>query len=398
MTVDAKKNVLFVDDEPNVTQGLKRMLRPMRNEWEMSFALSGAEALEIMAKTHIDVIVSDMRMPGMDGAQLLGIVQERYPNTIRIVLSGQSSKEAILRAVGAAHQYLAKPCDAETVKQTVSRAFMLRDIVTGDRLQGIAAKMQTLPALPETYSELIEEMQADEPSLPFISRLIKKDVAMTAKILQVVNSAYFGIRRKITSPDDAVRYLGLENISALVLAANVFGQMDKKISVPGFSMAGLWSHSGEVGRVAQMILKAENKPKQDVDDVLTAGLLHDCGKLVFAANMPEKYADVIKAAKETGRLADQLEREELGASHAEMGAYLLGIWGLPDAIVEAVAFHHNPSDFPHQGCTSLTAVHIADCLFHNKDGATVDGTYLAKTGLSERLTVWQDLAQQNQGG
>ena len=399
MNADGKKKVLFVDDEPNVTQGLKRMLRPMRNEWEMSFALSGQEALGIMGEKQIDVIVSDMRMPGMDGAQLLGIVQEKYPNTIRIVLSGQSNKEAILRAVGAAHQYLAKPCDAETVKQTVSRAFALRNIVSGDRLQSIASKMQTLPTLPETYSELLQEMQSEEPSLPFISRLIKKDVAMTAKILQVVNSAYFGIRRKITSPDEAVKYLGLENISALVLAANVFGQLDKKIAVPGFSMASLWNHSGEVGRISQLILKAENKSKQDVDDVLTAGLLHDCGKLIFAANMPKKYADILKKAKENETRLEQVEREELGANHAEMGAYLLGIWGLPDAIVEAVGFHHNPSDFLHQGCTSLTAVHVAHYLISGKSDESLDRSYLESAGVSDRLPVWESLVQtEKQGG
>lgn len=397
MSTGEKKNVLFVDDEPNVTQGLKRMLRSMRGEWDMSFALSGAEALKIMEQKHIDVIVSDMRMPGMDGAQLLGIVQEKYPNVIRIVLSGQSSKEAILRAVGAAHQYLAKPSDAETVKQTVARAFMLRDIVTGDRLQGIAAKMQTLPALPETYNELIQEMQTEEPSLPFISRLIKKDMAMTAKILQVVNSAYFGVRRKIVSPDDAVRYLGLENISALVLAANVFGQLDKKISVPGFSMQMLWNHSGEVGRLAQIILKAENKSKQDVDDVLTAGLLHDCGKLVFAANMGAKYAEVLKETAENESSLSLAEHETFGASHAEMGAYLLGIWGLPDSIVEAVAFHHNPADFPHQGCTSLTAVHVANCFFKDRDGSSSDQTYLEQIGMMDRLPAWVSLMQKNQG-
>lgn len=398
MTEQEKKKVLFVDDEPNVTQGLKRMLRSMRKEWEMSFALSGPEALELMEAQHVDVIVSDMRMPGMDGAQLLGIVQERYPNTIRIVLSGQSSKEAILRAVGSAHQYLAKPCDAETIKQTVSRAFMLRDIVTGDRLQGIAAKMQTLPTMPETYHELLQEMQEAEPSLPFISRLIKKDMAMTAKILQVVNSAYFGIRRKITSPEEGVKYLGLENISALVLAANVFGQLDEQISLPGFSMTTLWNHSGEVGRLAQLILKAENKPKGDVDDVLTGGLLHDCGKLVFAANMPSAYAKIIKESNESETPISIAERDTFGATHAEIGAYLLGIWGLPDAIVEAVAFHHNPSDFQHQGCTSLTAVHVADSYYHDKTCSTIDQQYLTLSGQADKLPTWVKIMGQSSGG
>jgi putative nucleotidyltransferase with HDIG domain len=390
-----KKKVLFVDDEPNVTQALKRMLRPMRKEWEMFFALSGKEALTIAAEKHIDVIVSDMRMPGIDGAQLLGIVQKQFPNTIRIILSGQSSKESILRAVGAAHQYLAKPCDAETLKQTVSRAFKLRDTVTGDRLQSIAAKMQTLPTLPESYGELIQEMKEDEPSLSRISTLIRKDVAMTAKILQVVNSAYFGIRRKITAPEDAVKYLGLENISALVLAANVFGQLDELISIQGFSMSSLWNHSGEVGRLAQNIMKAEKKSKQDSDDVLTAGLLHDCGKLVFAANLASKYETVIRESAEHGTPLWVVEREELGASHAEIGAFLLGIWGLPDAIVEAVAFHHNPLEFLHKGCTSLTALHVANSLLHERDGSTVDAAYLEATGTADRFAHWGTLVTEN---
>ena len=259
MDQSEKKNVLFVDDEPNVTQGLKRMLRHMRREWEMAFAASGPEALEIMKGKRIDVIVSDMRMPGMDGSELLTIVREQYPDTIRIVLSGQSNKETILRAVGTAHQYLAKPCDPETLKQTVAKAFKLRRVVSGDRLKGLVSKMTILPSLPEIYTALLKEMCSEEPSLKRIAELIQSDMAMTAKILQVVNSAYFGIRREITSPEEAVRYLGLENVSALVLAANVFGQMEQKVRIPGFSMASLWSHSGEVGRLAQIILKAEER-------------------------------------------------------------------------------------------------------------------------------------------
>ena len=391
MVEDGKKNVLFVDDEPNVTQGLKRMLRHMRKEWDMSFASSGAEALTLMSQKNMDVIVSDMRMPGMDGAQLLSLVREKYPETIRIVLSGQSSKEAILRAVGAAHQYLAKPCDAEILKATVAKAFKLRDVVTGERLKGIVSKMDALPNFPETYSELIEEMQSEEPSLPFIGRLIQKDVAMTAKILQVVNSAYFGIRRQITSTDEAVRYLGLENISALVLAANVFGQMDYKINVPGFSMAAMWAHSGEVGRLSQLILKAEEKSKQDVDDVLTAGLLHDCGQLVFAANMPKEYSGILQECEKSQEPLYLVEERFLGANHAEVGAYLLGIWGLPDAIVEAIAFHHVPGEFANQGCTSLTAVHVAEAFSRDPEFSTVDKAYLASSGVLERLPIWQEL-------
>ncbi len=390
-----KRHVLFVDDEPNVTEGLKRMLRPLRNEWELFFAQSAAEGLEIMDRVNIDVIVSDMRMPVMDGAQLLATVQKKHPGTIRIVLSGQSSREAILKAAGAAHQYFSKPCDAETIKQTVSRAFLLRDVVSGERLRNIASKMQNLPVLPKTYTQLMEEMRKDEPSLQVISKLVSEDVAMTAKILQVVNSAYFGIRRQITTTDDAIKYLGLENVSALVLAANVFSQFETKLLPSGFSMTSLWDHSGEVGRLSQVIMKAEHKPKHEIDNALTAGLLHDCGKLILAVNLPQKYGEIIALAKQSGEKLETIERNELDADHAEVGAYLLGIWGLPDSIVEATAFHHNPEKFQHKGCNALTAVHVANCFANNSDLLSVNDKYLEECGVTDRVSHWISLMSEN---
>ena len=106
----AKTRILFVDDEPLVLQGLQRMLRPMRNEWEMAFVESGRRALEEMATLPFQVVVSDMRMPGMNGAQFLSHVQELYPRTVRLILSGHADKDLIMKCVGTAHQFLAKPC------------------------------------------------------------------------------------------------------------------------------------------------------------------------------------------------------------------------------------------------------------------------------------------------
>src|ERR1017187_6368046 len=113
------KNLLFVDDEVRVLQGLQRQLYGMRNEWNMNFKEGGAKALDFMASAPVDVIVTDMMMPGMDGAQLLTEVMKRHPDTIRIVLSGHADREAILRLVGPAHQYLSKPCDAEELRNAI---------------------------------------------------------------------------------------------------------------------------------------------------------------------------------------------------------------------------------------------------------------------------------------
>jgi len=148
-----KKRILFVDDEPNVLQGLQRMLRPLRDEWEMTFVSSGAEALQRLAQAPFDVIVSDMRMPNMDGAQLLTEVMQRHPEVIRIVLSGQANQEVVMKAVGPTHQYLAKPCDPESLKALVSQTSALRGLLTDATLKGLVASMKSLPSLPPASVE-----------------------------------------------------------------------------------------------------------------------------------------------------------------------------------------------------------------------------------------------------
>jgi HD-like signal output (HDOD) protein/CheY-like chemotaxis protein len=383
------KRILFVDDEPNVLQGLKRMLRPMRKEWDMAYAGGGEEALTMMEESPFDVVISDMRMPGMDGAQLLTEVTRRYPNTVRIVLSGQSEKEAIFKAIGKTHQYLSKPCNPEVLKQTVARACALRDLLSNEELKSLASQMDQMPSMPEIYLELVEELKEESPSLPLISRLISQDVAMTAKILQLVNSAFFGIRRRITTVDMAVNYLGLENVSSLVLAANVFSQFQSKGAIKGFSMESLWSHSGLVGRNAQTIVKQEDRTKEEIDDAMTAGLLHDCGKLIFASNMPEEYARVMALRDSEQMSLCAAEEQVLGTNHSVIGAYLLGVWGLPDAIVEAVAFHHNPDACPVSGFSALTAVHVANAASHGAgEKAPLSMGYLHECGLADNVENW----------
>ncbi len=142
------KNLLFVDDEPRVLQGLQRQLHGMRHEWDMHFVENGAAALEYMAREPVEVIVSDMLMPGMDGAQLLGEVLLRHPHTVRLVLSGHADREAVLRLIGPAHQYLSKPCNAEELRAAIARALALRDLLANDQLKQLASKVKSLLSTP----------------------------------------------------------------------------------------------------------------------------------------------------------------------------------------------------------------------------------------------------------
>jgi HD-like signal output (HDOD) protein len=394
------RRVLFVDDEPKILEGLQRMLRSMRNEWEMEFAIGGPAALELLNAGSFDVIVTDMRMPAMDGAQLLAQVREFHPQIVRIVLSGHSDQEMILSSVGPAHQYLSKPCDAELLKETVRRACALRDLLTNETLTLLVSQMQSLPSLPSLYAEMMQQLESPDPSIKKIGAIISKDPGMTAKILQMVNSAFFGLRRHISNPADAAGLLGLDIVKALVLSIQIFSKFSVP-RIPGFSLEELWEHNVAVGSLSKQIAKAEKQNQQLVDDSFTAGLLHECGKLVLAARLPQEYGEMLALTSTEQISMMEAERRIFGATYPEVGAYLLGLWGLPDSIVEAVAFHRSPNQCPGDEFCPLAAVHVADHLLGESDSegekngaaAEVDLVYLARLGLDDRMDSWKALRE-----
>jgi len=395
-----KVRVLFVDDEPNVLSGLRRVLHGMRSEWEMTFVGSGAEALEALEREPHHVVVSDMRMPGMDGAQLLNEVLRRHPQIVRIVLSGYSDKELVMRAVGATHQYLSKPCEPEVLKQAVTSALSLQELLHDEpSLMPLIARVEKLPSLPSLYTEVVAELQTPEPSMHKIAQIITQDPAMAAKVMQLVNSALFNFSKRISDLDRAVSLMGLDAIKSLVLSAKVFDEFDAK-TMGNFSMERLWNHSSAVGGLAKRICVEERTDKEVAGNAMTAGLLHDVGKLILAANLPDEYRRVREMAEREGYALSMVEELEFGATHAGLGAYLLGIWGLPESIVQAVAFHHEPANCPATGTfNAIGAVHVANVLVHEESGNgeisdEIDEDYLEALGLTSRVPRWRELCDE----
>jgi putative nucleotidyltransferase with HDIG domain len=391
-----KKRILFVDDEPKVLEGLGRMLRVMRDEWEMRFATGGPEALEIMAAEPFDLVVTDMRMPVMNGLEFLKEVREKHPKVIRIMLSGHADQVLIMSSAGAAHQYLSKPCDAEVLRSTVRRAIELRELLANEKIKLLVGRMSTLPSLPSLYVEVVQELQSVDASVRHVGEIIAKDPGMTAKILQLVNSAFFGIRRRVSNPTDAVAYLGLETIQSLVLSVKVFSKFESS-GTPGCSIDQISSHSLATAILAKRIAEGEHASKAMADEAFTAGLLHDLGKLLLSSNLPEQYGAVVARSMSAGAGYCDVEREILGSTHAEVGAYLMGLWGLPDPIVEAIALHHRPSDCAQKAFCALSAVHAANALEYELQAgrqqtmppALLDQAYIAAIGKTERLNDWR---------
>jgi len=396
------KRILFVDDEPMVLSGLQRSLRSMREEWEMAFVTSGPEALQLMEQHPFDIIVTDMRMPVMTGAELLEQVKRRFPQCFRIILSGQADQQTILRAVDPTHQYLAKPCDTTELKKRLTRAFAVRGLLRNEELQAVVSRLQALPSLPFLFLEVTQEMERSEPSLPRIARLVSEDMAMTAKILQLVNSAFFGLRCRISSPMQAVQMLGLDTLRALVLTTHVFEKF-RTHTLGEAEIGYLWKHSLAVASLAKAIAASENADRQLVDDCFTAGLLHDAGKLILASAMETKYHHVLHAVREGGKKLIATEIEVLGCSHAEIAAYLLGLWGLPETVIDGVAWHYAPSASFQCGFSTAVATHVAT-VFHElqspfwmQDDIQLDLEYLSKHGFAGREQTWRKLADEQNG-
>lgn len=394
-----KKRILFVDDEEMVLQGLRRMLRPYRDEWDMVFVDSGPKALEIMAQEPFDVVVADMRMPVMNGAELLHEVMKRHPLTVRLILSGHSDNELILKAMGATHQYLAKPCDQEVLRTVLRRAIASVDVLQSPELKILIGKMTSLPSLPALYQEIIGKLRDPNIQLEDITGVIARDLGMTAKILQLVNSSFFGLPHHVTDLNAAVSFLGLNVITSLFLSFHIFTELEG-VKIPGFSIDNLWKHSLDTAYLASKISKLETRSDVMGNESFVAGILHDSGRIVLASNFPDQYREAMNVSMQDQCDLSESERKTFGHTHSEVGGYLMSLWGLPVPIVDAVAYHHNPGILARKEFCTLTAVHAANSLVgsnfengHEIATNSLDMDYLASLNMAERLSHWQQLVR-----
>jgi putative nucleotidyltransferase with HDIG domain len=377
--------IVFVDDEVNVLEAMQRTMRPMRNEWAMEFVSSGNAALESLAKSPAAVIVSDMRMPGMDGWQLLAEVKRLYPQTVRLVLSGHADPGAIMRLVGSAHQYISKPGETATLKAAIAQTQLLKHLLSTERLGALVGSVGTLPSCPRAFQEISSCLRRPNASVADAARIIRSDVAMTANLMKLVNSAFFGSRREITSVDRAVAYLGLDTVAALALGHSLF-QSGGSSERGGVNLEELWRHSLQTATAARAIALVEKFPPARADAAFLAGMLHDVGRVVYATR------GTPKASEPAGSNEDSAD--EINLRHAEVGAYLLGLWGFPSHIVAAVALHHTPSLRADAGFDLTVLLHIADRLAHAEAERSLGPLELGiEAGLLEGLGLLNHLPQ-----
>ncbi len=393
------KRILFVDDEMKILEGLQRMLRPERHRWDMAFAPGGPAALSMLAAAPFDVIISDMRMPGMDGAALLKIVRTKYPNILRIILSGYSEQAAAFNAVSVAHQFLVKPCGQDALRLAIERGTSLAEVLNSKMLAGLVGSVEQLPSLSRTFLEMHEAFNDLNTSIERVTEIVERDPAMCAKILQIVNSAFFGVARNVSDIRTAISCLGMNVLQSLVLSQEIFRAFHPPKSISGFSMEAVNSHSLLVSRLTAKIGGNHLLPGIG----LFAGLLHDVGKLVLAETAPDHFARAIEGAHIDKCPLYVAEEKLIEVSHAEVGAYLLGIWGIPHLIVEAVAHHHHPERIPHEKLDLVSSLYFANWIANDFDAQTpspqsmvcapLNEDLVARLGVADKVEEWRALAE-----
>jgi len=368
--------ILFVNNDPTVLAGLKGALRRYREQWRMAF-LKGPAAVKALQSEPIDVVVAEIDVEGPLGGSLLEMVAEEHPSTIRVVLSASANVRDVMRVVPHAHQYVSMPVEPPQLVQRIERADALRTLMREDRVRALGALNQ-LPTHHRIVDELRVALQDPDIRIETVADIIERDPAMAAKILQLVNSAFFSRTRQVTHVRDAVGYLGLNIIESLVVHIGLVTSFEQ---INGVSMQRFQLHGLQVGKVARRIA-----PSHRSEVCFTAGLVHDVGKLVLSLAFGSRYAEVQAASDQGLEPAWKLEQAELGVTHPEAGAYLLGVWGLPLEVVEGVAWHHHPCEVQRTDMDTVAAVHLADAIVH---GHHASKKLVKQLQLRQQLIRWR---------
>ncbi len=377
-----------MDDEQSVLDGLRRALNRMRDDWDMTFVVSPQEAMELVQTQNFAVVVADMRMPQISGAEVLERVRDVSPTTVRLILTGHSDVKSVMKAVGPGHQLLAKPCTRESLEEAIRRAVAIRSLIANPTLTQILGKLAGLPTLPAIYQELVRALREDA-SMEQIGAIISRDLALTTKLLRLANSGYFGISRTVGDATRAAMLLGSDAISGLVLGLKVFEQFPPNV-LPGVTTEDLTRDASWTVAATRQLCLLER-----VDDVFAAqtfiaAFLHDVGLLTLAGCAPDLMHQIGQVMQEKNASLPEAEQQVLGVSHGAVGGYLAALWGFPDPVVEAIVHHHRPSDSGVNALTPLALLHVAQTLSpsHELADRTIDEAYLAEIHVLERLPDW----------
>lgn len=383
------RRLLFAAADPRTSQALEATLcgRQEIRQWQVVANLE--EAQSRLVEGDWDVLVAELGTE--TGCAILQRARESFPDVARIGVALRSQLKALHLCL--VQQAVSNLSDLQELEVAVERSCRLRDLLRGERICRTLGELGELPQAPGVYLELMKRLDQPDTSVGEIAEIIEGDVGMSAKLLQVVNSIVFRTSREIVTVKMAASFLGLEAVKNLVLSLGAFQAFENLPEVPEFSLPDLQVHSRLTAAIAgQLPLSKDVR-----DAAIVAALLHDIGKLVLLYKMPYRFVRLLARARAEQRPLHQIEEELWGITHAEVGAYLLGLWGLPVRVTEAIAYHHGPAAVPHRRFDAVAGVYAANLLAHQNDGGAEsrgwDMDLLGDLGVTGQLPAWREMAQ-----
>jgi len=386
--MSARLSILFVDDDAAVLTALRRTMRESRGMWDVSYALGGREALEVLAAQPVDVICTDMLMPKMSGIQLLNIVRQFYPQIVRVILSATESDQIMKLAGSVVHAVL---CKTSAFDQLSERIMQAVDEKNAGDVKKLAQRLQEITVMPissQTVFLLNEMYEAKSPAVD-IAECITTDGCMTANLIKAMNHPDFGLPRKVDNLLDGILWSGVEKVKTVISGLPVFspeGTGDD--AVPASFTKELWAHCALTGKFARKIAEKMRMPREQQLRAQVAGVMHDIGKVFIVNDHWRIYKDVIERCQKEKESLNKLEQQMLGLSHAEIGGRMLERWNLAAEVSDVIRFHHTPRLSMQQKTFGvLAAVHIADAVASEAMGlpspfnALVDMEYLYEIGV-----------------
>ena len=349
------KRILIVDDEIQILKSLSRIF--FETDYEILTAESGEAALRLLENSEVNLVISDMRMPLMDGYELLSRIKESYPNIIRIILSGYTEETSVFKAVlhNIAKYYILKPWSNEDLLLHVRQIFETEDLLKSKDLLLLINNIETFPTIETSYQKILEMIDRDE-EIRSISAEIEKDFAISSKLLQIANSAFYGIQTG--SVKHATVYLGLQNLKSLIYSTAIINSFDSASIRNHSSVASLWQHALLTNKLLHYIYEVYLGKKLP-EAASSSGLLHNIGSLILILNYPGKYIPIITSTEEESPGLTKMEQDAFQVTHQEIGGYLVTWWGLPFPIVESALFHHRPLDPCVMNKEIVACVHLA---------------------------------------
>ena len=399
------RRILFVDDDDLILRSIERVLKRHAQEssWELHFVTDGDRALDLLAQRSFDVVLVDAHMPRMSGTTLLRRVQELYPGMVRILLSGHTGLDILRTSLPLAHQFIAKPCDAQQLKTTLDNACGIRGILNRPELRQMVGGSNELPSAPRTYVEITNALSNPHASSRTVADIVERDIAISARVIQLVSSGFYGLPRQVSSIGGAVAFLGVEVIKAIVLSVEVSKMFPVSQAIPDFSIDSVQKRSLASAQLAKRLLGHESGG----DNVLIAGMLQDVGQLIFAARAPQRFSIALSTSSRGKSPLYEAELELFGSTHAEVGGYLLGLWGLPSKIVHAVAHHLEPV-VGARVFDAAAALYVSNLLSVNPEvpaleevparTIALDLAYLRTLGVAHQVEDWRRIARDMAGG